>query len=187
MMDKRVEFRYIPHNYIKLNGKPLHFVGEPMMHYSETIIEGDINSGKYIVWYVWGEEIVGFLTVGYQNLHLYLWEAMKLLIMPSAPHLRQGMITYKTIVSRVLACRPDIKALRKEQTKIPSVIRAEFTREREKLDDFRKALKENMDDEKEKQRKRFFKLKDQYNKEGIEVVEDESEIGSKDPLSQQQR
>ena len=47
-------------------------------------MEGDPNEGKFIIWYIYGEEVVGFVTVGYQNLHLYLWEAMKLLIMPTA-------------------------------------------------------------------------------------------------------
>ena len=28
-MDKRVEFRHIPHTYMTLNEKPVHFIGEP--------------------------------------------------------------------------------------------------------------------------------------------------------------
>jgi len=82
MLDKRVEFRYIPHTYFKVNDKPVHFVGERGHKYTETIIDGDTKSGRFIIWYVLGEEVVGFCTVGYQNLHLYLWEAMKLLILP---------------------------------------------------------------------------------------------------------
>ena len=88
MLDKRVEFRYIPHLHININDKPIHFVGEPGHRYTETIIDGEPKSGRFLVWYVWGEEIVGFCTVGYQNLHLYLWEAMKLLVMPPAIQLR---------------------------------------------------------------------------------------------------
>lgn len=82
MLDKRVEFRYIPHKYMKINDIPIHYVGEEKSLYTETFIEGDVKSNRFIVWYFLGEEIVGFCTVGYQNLYIYLWEAMKLLIMP---------------------------------------------------------------------------------------------------------
>jgi hypothetical protein len=51
-------------------------------------VDGDMKSGKFVVYYIFGEEIVGFLTFGYKNLHLYLWEAMKLLVMPQATPLR---------------------------------------------------------------------------------------------------
>ena len=84
MLDKRVEFRYIPHTYMKINDIDVHYIGEVPNKYNETIIEGDVNKNRFIVWYIYGEEIVGFCTVGYQNLHIYLWETMKLLIMPSA-------------------------------------------------------------------------------------------------------
>lgn len=65
MLDKRVEFRYIPHTYFKVNDKPVHFVGERGHKYTETIIDGDTKSGRFIIWYVLGEEVVGFCTVGY--------------------------------------------------------------------------------------------------------------------------
>jgi len=65
MLDKRVEFRYIPHTHMKINDKPYHFVGERGQKYSEIIMEGDYDSEKFIIWYVYGEEIVGFVTVGY--------------------------------------------------------------------------------------------------------------------------
>jgi hypothetical protein len=61
-----------------------------------------MKSGKFVVYYIFGEEIVGFLTFGYKNLHLYLWEAMKLLVMPQATPLRQKVISYKDIVAVVL-------------------------------------------------------------------------------------
>jgi len=72
MMDKRTEFRYIPHTYLNINNTPIHFVGERKHKFSEQIVEGDVKSGRFIIWYVYGEEIVGFVTVGYQNLHIYL-------------------------------------------------------------------------------------------------------------------
>lgn len=180
MMDKRVEFRYIPHTFLSINDKPVHFVGERSQRFSEVVVDGEMSSGRFIVWYIWGEEIVGFCTVGYSNLHLYLWEAMKLLIMPPATQLRNGQINHKAIVAKVLSCRPEIKAKRSEITKLPSIIRAEFTRERETLDDFKGALKQNIADENLKAKKRFKMLKEKYDKDGIEFVEDEREIGGKD-------
>lgn len=106
-----------------------------------------MESGRFLVWYIYGEEVVGFTTVGYQNLHLYLWEAMKLLIMPPATQLRNQSIDHRAIVAKVLKCRPEISAKRNDTAKIPSVIRAEFSREIEKLDEFRSALKGNIADE----------------------------------------
>lgn len=155
MLDKRVEFRYIPHYYMNINDTPIHFIGETNQLFRETIIEGDVKSNKFIIWYVFGEEVVGFVTVGYTNLHIYLWEAMKLLIMPSALELRKNFIDHKAIVARVLKCRPEIDAKRKEQTKIQSIVRAEFTREREQLEDFRVKLKSNVSNENAKQREKF--------------------------------
>ena len=101
-LDKRVEFRYIPHYHFNVNDKQVHFVGEINQRFSEIIIDGDIRSDKFVIYYIFGEEIVGFLTFGYKNLHLYLWEAMKLLVMPQATPLRQKIISYKEIVATVL-------------------------------------------------------------------------------------
>ena len=84
MLDKRVEFRYIPMTSMKIGETPIYFVGERNQGFHEIIINGDIENNKYVVFFVYGKEVTGFVTVGYQNLHLYLWEAMKLLIMPTA-------------------------------------------------------------------------------------------------------
>jgi hypothetical protein len=147
MLDKRVEYRYIPHVYMNINDKPIHFVGERGQRFSEVKVDGDPNTGKFVIWYIYGEEIIGFVTVGYTNLHLYLWEAMKLLIMPPATQLRNEMIDHRAIVAKVLKCRPEITAKRAETLKIPSIIRTEFTREFEKLDEFKQQLRTNISNE----------------------------------------
>jgi len=46
------------------------------------------------------------------------------------------MIDHKAIVAKVLKCRPEITAKRADTLKLPSIMRAEFTREREVLDEF---------------------------------------------------
>lgn len=139
-LDKRVEFRMIPHYYFNINDTPIHFIGEKNQRVSETFIEGNVESGRFIVWYFWGEEIVGFMTVGYKNLYLYLWEAMKLLIMPPANLVRSQVADHRGIVAKVLKCRQDINAKRKIIQKEPSVRITEFTRERERLDEFKQKL-----------------------------------------------
>ena len=177
MLDKQCEFRYIPHHYLNIDDTPIHYVGELNHKFIETIVEGDVSKKKFIVWYVFGEEVVGFCTVGYQNLHLYLWEAMKLLIMPTAVQLRRQYVNHKQVVANVLKCRPEINAKRKEVMKIPSIMRSEFTRERERMDDFRAKLKDNMEKENEKQRDRFLEIKAKYDQEGIQVIDSPNEIG----------
>jgi len=152
MLDKRAGFRYIPHRYLNINDKPIHYVGEIGGTFSEYHIDGDPRSDKFIIWFFKGEEIVSFLTVGYKNVHLYLWEAMQQLLMPPAHEIRIGRLNFENIVQRVMIAREDIRCLRKEQSTIQSVMRAEFTREREKLEEFRGKLKKNVEVEKSKQR-----------------------------------
>jgi hypothetical protein len=84
MLDKRVEFRYFPFTPMKIGDKNLYFVGERNQAFHEVIINGSVEDRKFVAYFVYGNEVVGFLTCGYQNLHLYLWEAMKLLIFPPA-------------------------------------------------------------------------------------------------------
>jgi hypothetical protein len=98
MLDKRVEFRYMPFTSMKIGTTPVYFVGEKQQGFHEVIINGSVKDRKFVAYYIYGNEVVGFVTVGYQNLHLYLWEAMKLLILPPANQLRNKQITYKDIV-----------------------------------------------------------------------------------------
>ena len=98
MMNKRVEFRFFPLASMNINDKPIYFVGERNAPFHEVIINGSVEDHKYVAFFVYGNEITGFMTCGYQNLHLYLWEAMRLLIMPPATQLRNGTMDYKHIV-----------------------------------------------------------------------------------------
>lgn len=84
MLDKRVEFRYFPFSSLKIGTTPVYFVGERNSPFHEIIINGSIPDRKFVAYFVYGNEVTGFMTCGYQNLHLYIWEAMKLLIMPPA-------------------------------------------------------------------------------------------------------
>lgn len=65
MLDKRVEWRYIPFTHFKIGDCPINFVGERNHAFTEIITSGDIDSGKFVAFYVYGDEIVGFVTVGF--------------------------------------------------------------------------------------------------------------------------
>lgn len=148
MLDKRIVMNYIPHTYLRINGVPIHYIGERNNRSTEVIMEGDPKKDKFILYYIYGEEVIGFATVGYQNAHLFLWEAMKLLVMPPAPLLRDQQVTHKNIIQNVLRLRPDIEAKRGMVAKLPSIQRTEFTREFEKRDKFKAQLKQNLEIEK---------------------------------------
>ena len=65
MMNKRVEFRYFPLSRIQIGDKNIYYVGEREPAYHEVIFNGDPLSGKFIAYFVFGNEVVGFLTCGY--------------------------------------------------------------------------------------------------------------------------
>jgi len=43
----------------------MYYIGERENSYTEIIISGDLNSGKYVIFYVYGDEVTGILTCGY--------------------------------------------------------------------------------------------------------------------------
>jgi len=65
MMDKRVEFRYFPMTALKINGTPIYYVGERATPFHEIIVNGSIEDRKFVAFYVYGNEIVGFATCGF--------------------------------------------------------------------------------------------------------------------------
>lgn len=110
MLDKRCEFRYLPMYNLTIGDTKIFYVGERNTPFTEIIVSGDVNSGKYVVFYVYGDEICSFVTVGYQNLHLYLHMAMKKLLMPTAAQMRAHNGDFKSIVAGVLKIAPTIEA-----------------------------------------------------------------------------
>jgi len=129
MLDKKIEFNYIPMTRLKVGDKDMYFVGERGSPFNEVLYKGDFESGKWVAFFVFKDEVVGFVTCGYVNLHLYIWEAMKNLMMPTAAMLRAHDNNFEHIVDGVLKMRHDVKAKRKQVLAIPSVMKAEFTRE----------------------------------------------------------
>jgi len=140
MMDKQVEFNYFHLNSIKIGDKSVYFVGEPKNAFTETITKGDPSSGKMVTFYVYGDEVIGFSTIGYKKLHLYLWEAMKQLVMPSASQIREADGDFEAIVRGIIRLSPEITANRKITIQNPSVARAEFPHEMEALAELKTKL-----------------------------------------------
>ena len=56
-------------------------------------------------------------------------------------------------------------------------MRVEFTREREDLAEFRGRMKTKIDGENQKQKREIAKIKEKYNKEGTQFIDDENEMG----------
>lgn len=65
MMDKRVEFRYFPMTALKIGNKPIYYVGERASPFHEVIINGSVEDQKFVAFFVYGNEITGFMTCGY--------------------------------------------------------------------------------------------------------------------------
>lgn len=179
MLDKRIEFRYFPMTTLKVGDTPLYYVGERGTPYHEIIINGSVEKRKFVAYFVYGNEIVAFVTCGYQNLHLYLWEAFKLLIMPPATQLRNHTMEYKHIVANVLKLRPHIQCKRHEIVKLPSVMLAEFDHELEKAEQLRNDVTKNITRENQRQKQKFQDMKQKYDREGIEYIQDEMQLAEK--------
>lgn len=99
--------------------------------------------------------------------------------MPPASYIKQKDGDFKSIVKMVLKLAPGVSGQRQALLGINSVIRAEFTREREMIEHFRGNVKRNLKTENEKQKAKVAKLKKKMNREGINFVEHEEDIGSK--------
>lgn len=112
MLDKRIEFKYIPITNLTIGDTKCFFVGERGQPFTEIITSGDPASGKFVTFFCYGDEVCGILTVGYSNLHLYLLQAMKNLQMPTAAMIRESDGDFKSIVAAVINLAPDQYAQR---------------------------------------------------------------------------
>lgn len=179
MLDKRIEFKYFPMTSLKIGNTPIYYVGERGTPFHEIIINGSVEDRKFVAYFIYGNEITAFMTCGYQNLHLYLWEALKLLIMPPATQLRNKTMDYKHIVNTVLKLRPQIQCKRHEIVKLPSVMLSEFDNELEKAEELRGNVRRNILKENQRQKQKFQEMKQKYDREGVEYIQDELELADR--------
>jgi len=85
MLDKRIKFTTLNTYKVSIgNDMPAFYVGERNSVCHEIVIEGDTEKGQFVAYYCYGDEVIGMLTFGYRNLHVYLLEAMKQFVMPTA-------------------------------------------------------------------------------------------------------
>lgn len=99
---------------------------------------------------------------------------MKQLIMPTATMLQATDGDFDDIVNMVLRMRPNIEAGRQYTVQTPSVIRAEFTREIEALNELRGKFRANIRQEEVKQQVKLEKIKQKFDRDGVNVINDES-------------
>jgi len=84
MMHKDIRMEYLPLSRLTINNKEIYYYGERNNQYDRIIVSGDaLKDDKFVVYYINGGVVSGFLTFGYTNLHLFLMEAMKMLLMPT--------------------------------------------------------------------------------------------------------
>merc|ERR1712176_1648780 len=76
--------------------------------------------------------------------------------------------------------RPHLQCERKAKMSTPSVMRAEFAGERAKANEFRNKVNAAIREEDAKQKRKIDKMKAKYDREGVQYVSDESEIGKED-------
>ena len=76
--------------------------------------------------------------------------------------------------------RPHIEAGRQYTVLTPSVIRAEFGHEIDALNELRAKFRQNIRGEEEKQQQKLEKIKQKFDREGVNYVSDEKQIGRKE-------
>lgn len=75
--------------------------------------------------------------------------------------------------------RPYIQCKRHDIVHIPSVILAEYDHELEKSEKLRMDVKRNIELENARQKEKFFKMKEKYDREGVEYIQDELEMAER--------
>lgn len=97
--------------------------------------------------------------------------------MPTATMLQSSGGDYSQIVQSVLAFAPETTATRVEALKTPAIMLAEFTREIEQMDKLRGRMQANVKQENAKQKQKMKRVKEKYDREGVNFIEDESQMG----------
>jgi len=97
--------------------------------------------------------------------------------MPTAAMITASDGDFDDIVNSVLRMRPEIEAGRQYTIQTPSVIRAEFTREIDALNEMRAKFRSNIRGEEAKQQEKLDKIKEKFDRSGVNFVQNEDQIG----------
>lgn len=95
--------------------------------------------------------------------------------MPTGAMMKANGKDFHSIVQGVIRMAPEIEAGRQYTINIPSVLRAEFTREIDDLNILRGKFKANMDTLKEQQKRKAKKMKEKMDRDGVEYKDGENE------------
>jgi hypothetical protein len=72
--------------------------------------------------------------------------------------------------------RPTIQCKRHDIVKTPSIMLAEYEHELDKSAELNRKIKQNIDNENQKQKQKFAELKRKYDREGVEFIQDETDM-----------
>lgn len=98
MLYKDIKHEYLPLTRLTIGDTEVYYFGERNNKFDDVYYEGDpTTDDRFIAYYSRGGIVCGFMTYGYKNLHLFLIEAMKILIMPYLSELRQMQDPHKAI------------------------------------------------------------------------------------------
>ena len=114
---------YIPLTRLTIGDKELYYYGERRSQFDNIHFEGDPGrDDKFIAYYSRGGVVCGFMTYGYTNLHLFLIEAMKMLLMPRFGELKSVPHPHRAIVNMVVMNSESIRCNRMDILNTPSSI-----------------------------------------------------------------
>jgi len=75
--------------------------------------------------------------------------------------------------------RPLIQCKRHDIVKLPSIMLAEFDHELARAELFRMNVKKNIEGENAQQREKFKRMKQKYDRDGVEFIQDELELADR--------
>jgi hypothetical protein len=150
MLHKEIPMQYIPLTRLTIGDKELYYYGERNGIYDQIIYEGDVvKDDKFIVYYARNGIVCGFATFGYQNLHLYLMEAMKQMVMPISTEIELTKDAYKRIVNLVVSMSDDIECNRHKMIAHRAEVMATKDHDVTQFRKLKEKIKENVKKKKE--------------------------------------
>ena len=82
LLNKQVRFYHMPMKHLRFFGHDFYYVGERSPGYNQVAIEGSPDQMRFVAYFIYGDEVIGTLSCGFKNIHLYLLESMKQMVLP---------------------------------------------------------------------------------------------------------
>lgn len=131
----------------------IYYIGERNVGYDDTheTKEGD----KKVIYLLKNGEVAGMITIGFTNLHIYLREAMRLLLIPNGQDLRMRDISHKDIVMMVLKHSGKIIAERHDVINQKSILYSVKSSDVDETASLRSKMGQNLKEEKDRVKQKF--------------------------------